>query len=59
MDILKQIMNDMDKWTESVRISENPNQNPLVDSYNKGVDAMANKFKYYLGIIIAANGGCQ
>jgi len=59
MDILKQIMNDIDKWTEGVRIAENPNDNPLVDSYNEGVDAMANKFKYYLGIIIVANGGDQ
>jgi len=57
MDILKQIMNDMDKWIESVRISENPNQNPLVDSYNEGVNAMASKVKFYLNVIYTANGG--
>jgi len=59
MDILKQIMNDIDKWAEPVHIDENPNNNPLVDAYNEGVDAMANKVKYYLEIIITANGGDQ
>ena len=57
MDILKQILNDIDKWEETVRISENPNDNPLVDSYNEGVNAMASKVKFYLNVIYTANGG--
>ena len=58
-DILKQILNDMDKWEESVRISDNPNDNPLVDAYNEGVNAMASKVKFYLSVIFTANGGEQ
>ena len=57
MDILKQILNDMDKWEETVRISENPNKNPLVDAYNEGVNAMASKVKFYLSVIYTANEG--
>ena len=57
MDILKQIINDMDKWEETVRISDNPNENPLVDAYNEGVNAMASKVKFYLSVIFTANGG--
>ena len=57
MDILKQIINDMDKWGETVRISDNPNENPLVDAYNEGVNAMASKVKFYLNVIFTANGG--
>ena len=57
MDILKQIINDMDKWEETVRISDNPNDNPLVDAYNEGVNAMASKVKFYLNVIFTANGG--
>lgn len=57
MEILKQILIDMDKWEETVRISDNPNQNPLVDSYNEGVKAMASKVKFYLNVIYTANGG--
>jgi len=58
-DLISKVASDIDKWAETVRISDNPNDNPLVDSYNKGVDAMANKVKYYLEIIIIANGGDQ
>ena len=57
MDILKQILNDMDKWEETVLISDNPNKNPLVDAYNDGVNAMASKVKFYLNVIYTANGG--
>lgn len=56
-DILKQILNDMDKWEESVRISDNPNDNPLVDAYNEGANAMASKVKFYLNVIYTANDG--
>lgn len=56
-DILKQILNDLDKWEETVRISDNPNKNPLVDSYNEGVNAMASKVKFYLSVIYTANEG--
>lgn len=56
-DVLKQILNDIDKWKESVRISDNPHENPLVDYYNKGVNAMASKVKFYLNVIYTANGG--
>ena len=42
MKMIEEIMNDIsDTWRNVVKV-DNPNDNPLCDAYNDGVDALAN-----------------
>ena len=39
VDSLKTVAICMDELRETTKINENPNNNPLIDAYNKGVEA--------------------
>ena len=44
---ISRMSDDMIELREQVRL-ENPNNNPLEDAYNKGIDAMYGRIQFYL-----------
>ena len=58
MEELFEVAKKITDWKNLVKI-DNTNDNPLIDAYNEGVDAMAAQFANFINAIITAKGGEQ
>ena len=57
MNELYDLLTKLPELAEDVKV-DNPNDNPLCDAYNQGVDGMMNKIMFSITIILNANGYC-